>query len=76
MPVNEKAVPSRQSGLRHGHGLLGRTVDLVAGAGTLTGRVTAVAFAHGAPTLTIETAEGRTISGLPLGNVSPIRATQ
>lgn len=57
-------------------GLLGRTVDLVAGANTLTGQVTAVAFANGAPTLTIETAEGRTISGLPLGNVSQIRETQ
>lgn len=56
--------------------LLGKTVDLSAGAGTLTGRVVAVAFANGAPTLTIETAEGRTIAGLPLGNVSQIRETQ
>lgn len=57
-------------------GLLGRTVDVAAGAGTLTGRVTAVSFANGAPTLTIETGEGRTIAGLPLGNVSQIRETQ
>ena len=56
--------------------LLGRTVDIVAGAGSLTGKVTAVAFANGAPTLTIETAQGQTISGLPLGNVSQIRETQ
>ena len=43
---------------------------------SVTGRVVAVAFANGAPTLTIETAEGRTIAGLPLGNVSQIRETQ
>lgn len=56
--------------------LLGKTVDLTAGAGTLTGRVTAIAFANGAPTLTIETAQGQTIGGLPLGNVSQIRENQ
>lgn len=56
--------------------LLGKTVDLTAGSGTLTGRVTAIAFANGAPTLTIETAQGQTISGLPLGNVSQIRENQ
>ena len=57
-------------------GLLGRTVDVSAGAGTLTGRVTAISFANGAPALTIETTEGRTIAGLPLGNVGQIRETQ
>ena len=56
--------------------LLGRTVDVAAGSGQLTGRVTAVAFQNGSPTLTIETADGATISGLPLGNVSQIRETQ
>lgn len=56
--------------------LLGKTVDLSAGAGTLTGRVTAVTFANGSPALTIETAQGQTISGLPLGNVSQIRENQ
>ena len=56
--------------------LLGRTVDISAGAGTLTGVVNAVSFANGAPALTIETGDGRTISGLPLGNVTQIRESQ
>ncbi|MGQ7829958.1 flagellar hook assembly protein FlgD [Altererythrobacter sp. Z27] len=56
--------------------LIGRTVDVAAGAATLTGKVTAVSFADGAPALTIETVDGRTIPGLPLGNVSQIREIQ
>lgn len=56
--------------------LLGRTVDVAAGQGSLTGRVTAVAFQNGTPALTIETEDGNTISGLPLGNVTQIRETQ
>jgi len=56
--------------------LLGRTVDVAAGSGQLTGEVTAVAFQDGAPSLTIETQAGATISGLPLGNVTQIRETQ
>lgn len=53
--------------------LLGKTVDVQSGAATLTGKVTAVGFADGAPSLTIETADGKTISGMPLSNVSQIR---
>lgn len=53
--------------------LLGRTVDVEVGGPGLTGKVTAVSFANGSPTLTIETSEGQTIGGLPLGNVSQIR---
>lgn len=56
--------------------LLGKTVDVAAGSGQITGRVTAVAFANGAPALTLETEDGQTISGLPLGNVQQIRETQ
>ena len=56
--------------------LLGKSVDIAAGSATLTGRVTAVSFANGAPALAIETAQGQTISGLPLGNVAQIRETQ
>lgn len=56
--------------------LLGRTVDVAAGSGQITGEVTAVAFQDGAPSLTIETSAGATISGLPLGNVTQIRETQ
>ena len=56
--------------------LLGRVVDVVAGSGQITGAVTAVSFANGAPSLTIETADEATISGLPLGNVIQIRENQ
>ncbi|GAA4044770.1 flagellar hook assembly protein FlgD [Parerythrobacter jejuensis] len=55
--------------------LLGRTVDVAAGNGSLTGVVTAVAFQNGTPALTIDTEDGNTISGLPLGNVTQIRET-
>ena len=54
-------------------GLLGKTVDLGADAGALSGRVTAVSFSGTSPTLTIETADGQTISNLSLGDVSQIR---
>lgn len=53
--------------------LLGRLVDVPAGAATLTGRVTSIAFANGEPRLTIETGDGQTISGLALAAVSQIR---
>lgn len=53
--------------------LLGRLVDVPAGAATLTGRVTSVSFANGEPRLTVETADGQTISGLALAAVSQIR---
>lgn len=56
--------------------LLGKSVDVAAGNNQITGRVTAVAFQNGAPTLTIETQDGNTISGLPLGNVTQIRETE
>ena len=55
--------------------LLGRTVDVSAGATTLSGVVTAVAFDDGAPRITVETANGQTISGLPLANITQIRET-
>ncbi len=56
--------------------LLGRTVDVAAGATPLSGTVTAISFDSGTPLLTIETTEGQTISGLPLGNVTQIRENQ
>jgi flagellar basal-body rod modification protein FlgD len=55
--------------------LLGKQVDIATRQGTITGKVTAVAFTSGSATLTIETAQGLTISELPLGNVSQIRET-
>lgn len=56
--------------------LLGRTVDVASGASSLTGKVTAVSFENGAPTLTIDTKDGQSIAGLPLANVQQIRETK
>ncbi len=53
-------------------GVLGRIVDIPAGPATLSGRVIAVSFASGDPRLTIETADGRTISDIALSTVSRI----
>jgi len=58
-----------------GSAVLGRTVDVAAGNATLSGVVRAVAFEDGAATITLETANGQTISGLPLANISQIRET-
>jgi flagellar basal-body rod modification protein FlgD len=56
--------------------LLGKVVDVSAGAETLSGQVTAISFANGSPTLTIETSDGQTIAGLPLSGVSQIREAE
>lgn len=53
--------------------LLGRTVDIDAGAAAITGKVTAVSFSTGDAKITIETAQGQTISNLSLTSVSQIR---
>jgi flagellar basal-body rod modification protein FlgD len=53
--------------------LLGKTVDIRAGAATISGKVIGVAFQSGAPRITIETADKQTISNLSLGSVSQIR---
>lgn len=58
-----------------GSAVLGRTVDVAAGNATLSGVVRAVAFEDGAATITLETANEQTISGLPLANISQIRET-
>lgn len=54
-------------------GLLGKIVDVAAGSAVLSGKVTAIAFADGAPRLTILTATNQTISNLSLSAVSQIR---
>lgn len=54
-------------------GLLGKIVDVPAGEITVSGRVGAVAFVDGVPRLTIQTADGRTISNIALSSVSQIR---
>lgn len=55
-------------------GLLGQTVDIAAGAGTLSGKVTAITFAGGQPRVSIETADGQTISNISIGSITQIRA--
>lgn len=52
--------------------VLGRIVDVPAGAAVLSGRVQSISFSTGEPRLTIETADGRTISNLALTSVSRI----
>lgn len=54
-------------------GLLGKRVDVPAGAATLTGTVVGIAFANGTPTATIETDKGQTISSVAIGSITQIR---
>lgn len=54
-------------------GLLGKRVDIAAGAATLSGMVTAIALSNGTPGITIETDDNRTIAGLAIGNIVQIR---
>jgi flagellar basal-body rod modification protein FlgD len=54
-------------------GLLGRTADFPAGQSIVSGVVKSVSFASGQPQVTIETADGQTIAGLSIANVSQIR---
>jgi flagellar basal-body rod modification protein FlgD len=53
--------------------LLGRTIDAQAGQGVISGRVESVAFNSGQPTVTIETADGQTISNIAIANISQVR---
>lgn len=52
--------------------LLGRIVDVPAGAALISGRVESISFASGEPQLTIKTGDGRTISSIALSTVSRI----
>jgi flagellar basal-body rod modification protein FlgD len=54
-------------------GLLGRTVDIPAGAATISGKVTSIAFQNGDPRLTLETADKQTISNISISSISQIR---
>ncbi|HEX8263074.1 MAG TPA: flagellar hook capping FlgD N-terminal domain-containing protein [Allosphingosinicella sp.] len=54
-------------------GLLGRTVDIPAGAATISGKVMSIAFQNGDPRLTIETADKQTISNISIASISQIR---
>jgi len=53
--------------------LLGRTVDIPAGAATISGKVLSIAFQNGDPRLTIETADKQTISNISISSISQIR---
>jgi len=53
--------------------LLGRIVDVPAGAAVISGRVISVAFENGDPRITLETDDDRTISGIALNTVTQIR---
>jgi len=53
--------------------LLGRTIDFNAGTTSLTGVVKAVSFTSGQPTVTIETADGTTISNVAIANIANVR---
>jgi flagellar basal-body rod modification protein FlgD len=57
-------------------GLLGRRVDIPAGAATITGKVVSIAFENGDPRITIETADKQTISGISIASISQIREAQ
>lgn len=52
--------------------LLGKKVDIPAGAAVITGTVTSIAFQSGEPRLTIQTSDDRTISNIGLTSVSRI----
>ena len=54
-------------------GLLGRTVDIPAGAATLTGKVVSISFANGAPRIAIKTSDNKTIGNISISSVAQIR---
>jgi flagellar basal-body rod modification protein FlgD len=54
-------------------GLIGKTVDVEATSGPLSGTVTGLAFADGAPQLTLRTASGQVLTGISLGQVVNVR---
>jgi len=53
--------------------MLGRTVDVSAGAAPVSGVVQAVSFASGQPLITIKTADGQTIANINIANVTQVR---
>jgi flagellar basal-body rod modification protein FlgD len=54
-------------------GLLGAQVDVPAGSATLSGKVLAVVFDNGTPTITLQTSDNQTISGIAISSISQIR---
>jgi flagellar basal-body rod modification protein FlgD len=54
-------------------GLLGRTVDIGAGASLVSGKVTSLAFDNGNSSITIKTPNGSTISSISISSITQIR---
>lgn len=67
-----QAVAAGQANLQAA-GLLGRQVDIPAGAATVTGKVVAIGFQNGDARITIETADKQTISNISIGSISQVR---
>jgi flagellar basal-body rod modification protein FlgD len=57
----------------HATGLLGTRVDVPAGAATISGKVTAISFQNGAPSVTIQTDDQRTINNIAISSISQVR---
>lgn len=54
-------------------GLLGNRVDVPAGSATVSGKVVAISFQNGSPSVTIQTDDQRTISNISISSISQIR---
>jgi flagellar basal-body rod modification protein FlgD len=67
-----QTVASAQANLQ-ATGLLGKQVDIPAGASVVTGKVIAIAFQNGDARITIETAAKDTIANISIGSISQIR---
>ncbi|WP_399681001.1 flagellar hook capping FlgD N-terminal domain-containing protein [Xenophilus sp.] len=54
-------------------GLIGRTVDVVTSAGTLTATVQSLSLVGSAPMLSVQTAAGATLDNISLSQISAVR---
>jgi flagellar basal-body rod modification protein FlgD len=54
-------------------GLLGKRVDVPAGTATISGKVIAISFQNGSPTVTIQTDDQRTINNIAINSISQVR---
>jgi flagellar basal-body rod modification protein FlgD len=72
--TNDKltSLVSAQSNLQ-AMALLGRKVDIGSGTSLITGKVTALAFDNGNSNITIQTANGSTISNISISSITQIR---
>lgn len=72
MTTDLQAVASAQAVLQ-ATAILGKTVDVSSSNTTLTGTVSAISLSSGAPTITIKTTDGQTVSSLALSSVTQVR---